>query len=179
MLVISTGEGEPTHTLVPCWMTAALPPKYNCTGCFTRAISKLLWEELLHDLVPWIALSGGLEMSWKWWNILASQEMLKRVWSPMNRDRVLFIQTSTPTPDMHPKKNYQIWKALHTKQPKVSTKTPVKLKDHNPNVLSRWMRSTVMFLLRNSVQPNKSPRYMPLLHIIWKMSECLLLYEWL
>ena len=27
-------EGEPTHTLVPCWMTTTLPPKNQCTICF-------------------------------------------------------------------------------------------------------------------------------------------------
>ena len=32
------GEGKPTHTLVPCWMTAALPPRTRCLGCFAPAV---------------------------------------------------------------------------------------------------------------------------------------------
>ena len=26
--------GEPTHTLVPCWMPKPLPPRHQCTGWF-------------------------------------------------------------------------------------------------------------------------------------------------
>ncbi len=30
--------GEPTHTLVPCWMPKPLPPRNQCTGCFAPAM---------------------------------------------------------------------------------------------------------------------------------------------
>ena len=29
---------KPTHTLVPCWMIVALPPRNECMGCFTPAM---------------------------------------------------------------------------------------------------------------------------------------------
>ena len=27
--------GKPTHTFVPCWMHEPLPPRNQCTACFT------------------------------------------------------------------------------------------------------------------------------------------------
>ena len=30
--------GEPTHTLVPCWMPKPLPPRNQCTGWFAPAL---------------------------------------------------------------------------------------------------------------------------------------------
>ena len=30
--------GEPTHTLVPCWMPRPLPPRNQCAGCFAPAV---------------------------------------------------------------------------------------------------------------------------------------------
>jgi hypothetical protein len=29
--------GEPTHTLIPCWMSKPLPPRIQCTGWFAPA----------------------------------------------------------------------------------------------------------------------------------------------
>lgn len=33
--------GEPTHTLVPCWMPEPLPPRNQCTSCFAPADCRL------------------------------------------------------------------------------------------------------------------------------------------
>ena len=46
--------GEPTHTLVPCWMPKALPPMSKCTGCFAAT----LWA-----LLPQVALSLKITMA--------------------------------------------------------------------------------------------------------------------
>ena len=32
---VGSDLGEPTHTLIPCWMTKSLPPRNECTSCFT------------------------------------------------------------------------------------------------------------------------------------------------
>ena len=34
-----SSSGESTHTLVPCWMIAILPPRNQCMGCFAPALS--------------------------------------------------------------------------------------------------------------------------------------------
>ena len=53
--------GEPTHILVSCWMPKPLPPRNQCTGCFTptytciQSFSRLV---LLHLL--YLDMSDGL-----------------------------------------------------------------------------------------------------------------------
>ena len=50
-------EGKPTHTMVPCWMTATLSLKNRCMGCLAPALSvsaKLClkpWSHLLMGIV--------------------------------------------------------------------------------------------------------------------------------
>lgn len=34
------GEGEPTYTKFPCWKTATLPPRNQCTGCLPQHLVK-------------------------------------------------------------------------------------------------------------------------------------------
>ena len=34
--------GEPTHTLVPCWMPKPLPPRNQCAGWFAPALGMLV-----------------------------------------------------------------------------------------------------------------------------------------
>ena len=53
-----TDLGEPTHTLIPCWMSKPLPPRNECTGCFAPSVDDLdldlvvqvNWDELTTNL---------------------------------------------------------------------------------------------------------------------------------
>jgi hypothetical protein len=42
----SMEKGEATHTVVPCWMTAALPPRYQCMSWFAPALSTFVGSVL-------------------------------------------------------------------------------------------------------------------------------------
>ena len=46
--------GEPTHTLVPCWMPKPLPRRNECTGCFAPLYPKALqWEGRRRLIFKW------------------------------------------------------------------------------------------------------------------------------
>ena len=51
--------GEPTHTLIPCWMHDPLPPTNQCTGCFAPALSSMpknikgLTQIVVRALLSW------------------------------------------------------------------------------------------------------------------------------
>ena len=44
--------GEPTHTLVSCWMSKSLSPRNKCTSCFAPAL-------VTHIHVVWFAFIGS------------------------------------------------------------------------------------------------------------------------
>ena len=49
--LIMRGEGEPTHTSVPCWINATLPPRNQCTECFAPATMRPLWNWIFTKLI--------------------------------------------------------------------------------------------------------------------------------
>ena len=62
------GEGEPTHTMVPCWMTATLPPRNQCMVCFATAVpnvkdcpGKIEEGPYLYSIVDFIDSSKALD----------------------------------------------------------------------------------------------------------------------
>ena len=64
--------------------------------------------------------------------ILACQEVIKWVWPPMNRYRMVSVQTSTRTPSMHWKLNKHGQVCLQNKQ--LPTKTPVELENRGAHI---------------------------------------------
>jgi hypothetical protein len=53
---LSPNEGKPTHTMVPCWKTATLPPRYHCTGCFVP--TPITYGPHNHSSYVWVQRTG-------------------------------------------------------------------------------------------------------------------------